>query len=147
MGEVKLQHCIDCGTPKPLSEFGWSKKRQRPTKRCIECWGTTNPDSVLKRDRLVPSLIPMYEELSLLMEQIHKASFEELVKSEWDEQAMRLIMRALVDRAANGDTKAIEIIINTRLKLKAQGDGSEEDIVNLAQLLASDPLGADPSTA
>lgn len=141
------QVCIDCGERKQMSEFGWSKKRHRHTRRCVMCWKTTNPGSDLKRDRLVPNLIAIYEEVRLLMEQIHKASFEQLVREEWDEQAMRAIMRGLVIRASDGDREAAKLILDVRLKLKAQGDGSEEDVINLAQLLASDPLNPDQSTA
>lgn len=145
--DASTQVCIDCGQDKPLSEFGWSKRKHAPTKRCIACWKTTNPGSDMKRDRLVPSLIAIYEEVRGLMEQIHKASFEQLVREEWDEQAMRLIMRGLVIRASDGDREAAKLILDVRLKLRAQSDGSEDEGVNLAALLASDPIAPDPSSA
>lgn len=135
MAQLDTQHCSECGQEKPLGEFHWSKKRNRPTKRCIEC-SDTSPE----RDRLVPSLIALYEELQPLMEQIRKATFEQLVREEWDETAMRQIMRGLVVRAAQGDRDSAKLILDVRLKLRQDGDGSEEENINLAALLASDPL-------
>ena len=131
--EAETQICADCGVPKPLSAFGWSKRKNRPTKRCIECWQQPG------RDRIVAPLVAIYAELEMLMAQIKKATFDEMVRSEWDEQALRLVMRALLDRAQAGDREAAKLIIDTRLKLKAQGEG-EDDTLNLAALLAEDPL-------
>lgn len=140
--EITLYPCRVCLEAKPSSEFHWSRKRKRPTKTCINC-SDTSPE----RDKLVPNLISLYGELLPLMDQIRKATFEQLVREEWDEEAMRLILRGLVVRASQGDARAADLILQTRLKLRAEGDGSEEDIVNLAQLLAQDPLQKNTDTA
>lgn len=147
--EPEKKVCWSCGVPKQISEFSWSQKKKRPTKTCLDCsYNKPNLlDPKLKPGRLVPNLIAIYEEVRLLMEQIHRASFEQLVREEWDEQAMRVIMRGLVIRAADGDREAAKLILDVRLKLKAQGDGSEEDVLNLAALLADDPLRVDESSA
>lgn len=151
MAKAELQWCVECEKEKPLSEFYISRKRDRKvTKVCKECGDTARSSSgkdPLGRNVLVPSLIALYEELLPLMENIRKATFEELVRSEWDEEAMRLVMRGLIERAARGDANAAKLIIDVRLKLRAEGDGSEEDVINLAQLLASDPLADDQSTS
>jgi len=142
-GEVaRTATCVYCLVEKPLSEFGWSKKRNRHTKSCINCWDTSP-----ERDKLVPNLIILYAELMPLMDQIRKADFAQLVREEWDEQAMRLIMQGLVVRASQGDTRAAQLILDVRLKLRAEGDGSEDDINNLAALLATDPLQTGSDTA
>lgn len=132
---AETQVCIICKRDKPLIEFGWSKRRRAPTKRCIACWTAPN------RDKGSIPLLSIYAELMILMDNIRGAkTFEQLVKEEWDEHAMRLVMRGLLLRASEGDREAAKLILDVRLKLKAQGDGSEEDVLNLAQLLASDPL-------
>jgi hypothetical protein len=141
MAEAATKTCIYCGKEKPLSEFGYSAKKRHHTKTCIACW------VIPERGKLVPNLVTLYAELLPLMDNIRKATFEQLVKEEWDEQAMRLIMQGLVTRASQGDARAAELILNVRLKLRAEGDGSEEDVLNLAQLLATDPLQVNKDTA
>lgn len=156
MPEPDVKLCKSCGELKPLGEFYLSQRRVRRghsgaaahSLRCIACNHLAKErDSGLNADILVPSLVALYEEILVLMENIGRASFEELVKSEWDEQAMRKIMQGLVIRAASGDSVAAKLIIDTRMRLRAEGDGSEEDIINLAQLLASDPLQTGGDTA
>lgn len=141
-GAAETAVCIYCLVEKPLSEFGWSKKRKRPTKSCLNCWDTSP-----ERDKLVPNLILLYAELMPLMDQIGKADFAQLVREEWDEQAMRLIMRGLTVRASQGDTRAADLILQVRLKLRAEGEGEDEDINTLAKLLATDPLQTGSDTA
>lgn len=150
MAEAETQLCIRCQTVKELSEFWYSKKRRRHTRTCKAC-GDSNrlrPDlRPLAKTHDYKPIAAIYEELLPLMDTIRAATFEQLVKSEWTEDAMRLVMRALVQRATEGDTQAIKLIVEMRLKLRAEGDGSEEDIVNLAQLLAQDPLQTGTDTA
>lgn len=139
--EPETATCQTCGREKPLTEFGWSKRKGKPTKRCISCW--QSPDL----DRLVPSMVGIYFELEQLMTQIRKATFEEIIRSELDETALRLVLRGMVERANKGDSNAARVLIDVRLKLNQAGDGSEEETVNLAQLLAQDPLATGGDTA
>ena len=152
---VKLT-CKICGKTKRVEEFGWSKRRQRPTKTCKKCWTDPRTARVLAGHDSTEELLLYYADIRSLMTEIHKAradtikdglplerevatSYGEIFMSEMTEEAYRAIIQALKRKAEQGDVKAAEMLLKERQA--RLGDPSPESVQDaFEELFRADPL-------
>lgn len=143
MSDHVKQACRICGKLKRVEDFGWSKRRHRPTRTCKACWSDPRTArGALSRDT-TEELILYYSDIRSLMTEIHKAraetvkeglplerevatSYGEIFMSEMTEEAYRSIIQALKRKAGEGDVRATALLLEERHR--RLGDPTPESV-------------------
>lgn len=131
MADALTMKCRACGKVKRLDEFGWSKRRARPTKSCKACWSdAARIDESFRGKESTAELLLYYAEIRSLMEQIAHtqaeaakdgesidrpvSSLADVWLSEMSEEAYRAILQALIAKAKGGDVYASKLLLEER---------------------------------
>ena len=149
---VKLR-CRSCQKIKFADEFGWSNKRNRPTRTCVSCWVVRSDQ---QRSAATDELANYYAEIRSLMVTINEERAaaaqtgeplsEREVQSLGDiflgvltEDVYRDIVEALSRKAKTGDVNATKLLLEERARIL--GDTSKADVdESFASLFNIDPL-------
>jgi hypothetical protein len=148
-GETVKIKCRACGVPKRPEEFGWSVKKRRPTKTCVECWTTPTTARTMRANETTEELLLYWTHIRGLMTEIAKAQKEALDEGlpvdrpiaalgdiwvgEMTEEAYRAIVQALIQKASNGDVNAAKLLLEERHRRAGEPtkEGVEEAFADL----------------
>lgn len=147
--------CRGCGKEKPIDEFGYSKRKARPTATCKTCWGDIR--GRVMHGESTDQMTLYYADLHYMMEKIHEtqaeaaadggsidrpiASLGDVWLSEMTEDAYRSIIQALIRKAATGDAVAAKLLLEERHR--RLGEPSSDSVESaFEQLFKIDPLTA-----
>lgn len=155
MPEAVKKKCPGCGKLKRIDEFGWSRRRNRPTRNCKMCWKNPFLAREMGGSESAKELVLYYADIRYLMERIADtqaeaakdggsidrpvANFSDIWLSEMTEEAYRGIIRALISKAQQGDAIASKLLLEERHRRLGEPTSSSVEAA-FEQLFSLDPL-------
>jgi hypothetical protein len=148
--EETTQRCRGCGDTKPITAFGWSSKRHRPTKICKACWGGPQMARSTGKET-VDELTLYYSHIRSLVEEINSEladgkTMSDVWLREMTEEAYTAIVRALITKASSGDVNASKLLLEERHR-RAGEPTQESTAESFEALFNLDPLAPGMDTA
>jgi hypothetical protein len=148
------QLCPGCNKTLPVENFGWSRKKSRPTKYCKACHGDPSISRRMNNESTA-EMILYYSPIRSLMEHINEAQAEAVKNGlavdrpipslgdvwvgEMTEEAYRAIVKALIKKAESGDVNASKLLLEERhRRLGEPTPGSVEE--SFEELFKLSPL-------
>jgi hypothetical protein len=155
MPEAVTKQCPNCKRVKRVDEFGWSRRKNRPTRYCKACWNEPTHAREIGGSESAKELMLYYADLRYLMEKIAEtvaeaakdggpldrpiASLGDVWLSEMTEEAYRGIIQALIRKAQSGDAVAAKLLLEERHR--RLGEPTPESVESaFEQLFSLDPL-------
>lgn len=161
MPQVIRKKCPSCEKIKRIEEFGWSRRKQRPTKNCKACWRDPAKARSIVGDETGAELALYYTDLRSMMMTLNEQAaaaaadgepFERQIPtladvwvSEMTEEVYRGIIKALIARADNGDVNASKLLLEERAR--RLGDPTAQSVQeSFEELFKLDPLATGHDT-
>lgn len=143
MKDEAKRACLICGKTKPASDFGWSKRKKRPTKACKMCWGEAGM-ARSHGNESTEELLLYYAHIRRLVEEINTEiasgkTIADIWVAQMTEEAYTSIVQALIGKASAGDVNAAKLLLEERHR--RLGEPTPDSTAESFELLfKTDPL-------